>query len=141
MLIIGLGVWALWNRHLNIGEAVADIQAQVGLAGGAWWQKLGTSTLHSLLQLTPGKLLVIGVLALLYGGLELTESTGLLLRRRWAEYLVVIATGFGIPIELLELSRHVTAIKLGVTVVNVAVLVYFVMRKRIFQFDEGPAGA
>jgi len=139
LLIAGLGAWALITRHLNVAEAVEEIQEQVNLSGTAWWQKLGTSTLHSVLQLTPSNIELIATIAVFYGALELTESAGLILRRRWAEYLVVIATGVGIPLEVSELARHFTVVKVVVTAVNIAVVVYLVWRKHLFQLDAGEA--
>jgi hypothetical protein len=44
-----------------------------------------------------------------YAGLLLTEGLGLLLRKRWAEYLTIITTAGLIPIELYEMSRRATA--------------------------------
>ncbi len=41
---------------------------------------------------------------LLYGGLEALEGFGLLLRRRWAEYLVLVAMMVFIPVEVQELA-------------------------------------
>src|SRR5262245_50486117 len=46
-----------------------------------------------------------------YAGLLLTEGTGLLLAKRWAEYFSVIVTGSFIPLEVWELLRHFTAVK------------------------------
>ena len=60
----------------------------------------------------------------------LTEGTGLLLRKRWAEYFTIITTGGLIPLELYELSRHVTAVKIAVLIVNVAIVAYLVARVR-----------
>lgn len=63
---------------------------------------------------------------------------GLLLRKHWAEYFVIITTGLLIPLELYELVRHFTVVKLVVTVINVLIVWYLVARvrgrsKRIFR--------
>ncbi|HEV7215729.1 MAG TPA: DUF2127 domain-containing protein [Chloroflexota bacterium] len=78
----------------------------------------------------------LGVISLLYAMLETTEVVGLLNRRRWAEYLVLVATLLLLPYEFFELFRHVTVGKLLIVVVNVAIAVYFVKRKRLFQHPE-----
>lgn len=67
-----------------------------------------------------------------YGALEGTEGVGLALRRRWAEYLTVLATGFFIPYEIYEVLRHATLFKLGALIVNIAIVVYLAWRKRLF---------
>ena len=78
----------------------------------------------------------LGIISLLYAMLETTEVLGLLNRRRWAEYLVLVATLLLLPYECFELVRHVTVAKLLVVVVNVAIAVYFVKSKRLFQHPE-----
>lgn len=82
----------------------------------------------------------LGVISLLYAMLEATEVYGLLDRRRWAEYLVLLATLFFLPYETLELARHATVSKLLIFVINVAIAVYLVKKKRLFQHpDDQPA--
>ena len=61
-----------------------------------------------------------------YAALLLTEGIGLLLRRRWAEYLTVVVTGSFIPLELHELWRHLTVTRLAIIVINVAIVRYLV---------------
>jgi uncharacterized membrane protein (DUF2068 family) len=74
--------------------------------------------------------LAIGAIA--YGGLEGTEGVGLAMRRRWAEYLTVIATGLLIPYEIYEVVSHVTLFRVGALLLNVAVVGYLAYRKRLF---------
>jgi uncharacterized membrane protein (DUF2068 family) len=62
-----------------------------------------------------------------YGLLFLTEGTGLLLRKRWAEWLTIIATGSFIPLEVYELVREFTAVRLALLLVNTAVLVFLIL--------------
>jgi uncharacterized membrane protein (DUF2068 family) len=71
-------------------------------------------------------------LAAIYAGLFLTEGTGLLLHRRWAEYLTVIATASFIPLEIYEITRHCSLTRLLFFLGNVAILIYliFVLRKK-----------
>jgi uncharacterized membrane protein (DUF2068 family) len=65
-----------------------------------------------------------------YAGLLITEGTGLLFVKRWAEYFSVIVTGSFIPLEVWELFRHFTAVKVLVIIVNIAIVVYLVHRVR-----------
>jgi uncharacterized membrane protein (DUF2068 family) len=60
----------------------------------------------------------------LYSALFFTEGTGLLLRKRWAEYLTTIVTFSFIPLEIYELSHRATFPRGVVFVLNVAVVVY-----------------
>ena len=75
---------------------------------------------------------VLAIGAIVYALLEGTEGVGLAMRRRWAEYLTVIATGILIPYELFEVIRHVTLFKVGALLLNLAVVGYLAYRKRLF---------
>ena len=75
---------------------------------------------------------VLAIGAIAYALLEGTEGVGLAMRRRWAEYLTVIATGVLIPYEAYEVVRHTTLFKVGALVLNLAVVGYLAYRKRLF---------
>jgi len=51
-------------------------------------------------------------------------------RQRWAAYVTVIATAAFIPLEVFELTRRVSWLKLVVIAMNVAVVWYLVTRLR-----------
>ena len=74
--------------------------------------------------------LAIGAIA--YAILEGTEGVGLAMRRRWAEYLTVIATGILIPYEAYEVIHRATLFKVGALLLNIAVVGYLAYRKRLF---------
>ncbi len=75
---------------------------------------------------------ILAVSGLAYAALEATEGLGLAMRRRWAEYLTVIATGILIPYEAYEVVIHATLFKVGALALNVAVVGYLSYRKRLF---------
>ena len=75
-------------------------------------------------------LLAIGAFA--YALLEGTEGIGLAMRKRWAEYLTVIATGALIPFEAYEVVHKVTLFRVGALLLNLAVVGYLGYRKRLF---------
>ena len=77
-------------------------------------------------------LTLLAISALAYAALETTEGVGLAMRRRWAEYLTVIATGILIPYEAYEVIRHPTLFKAGALALNLAVVGYLAYRKRLF---------
>ena len=66
-----------------------------------------------------------------YAAVVITEGLGLLRQKVWAEYLTVIATASLIPLEIYELVKHFTALRLGVIGINAAVVGYliFMLRK------------
>ena len=75
---------------------------------------------------------LLAVSAIAYAALEATEGVGLAMRRRWAEYLTVIATGILIPYEVYEVVTHPTLFKVGALLLNLAVVGYLAYRKRLF---------
>ncbi len=52
------------------------------------------------------------------------------MRRRWAEYLTVIATGLFIPLDIYEIFKAPTLLKCLLLLVNLAVVAYLVVAIR-----------
>ena len=73
------------------------------------------------------KLIGLSIVSFFYAALFGTEGTGLFLRKRWAEWFVVIVTGSLLPVEFYEIVHKVTVIKILVTVVNLLILAYLVV--------------
>lgn len=72
------------------------------------------------------KLAGLSAISFFYAALFGTEGTGLFLRKRWAEWFVVIVTGSLLPLEIYEIFRRLTALKIGVTVINLLILGYLI---------------
>lgn len=83
--------------------------------------------LLSKLQLVHSKeLKELSALGVAYAALFLTEGTGLLFRKRWAEWLTIVATSSLMPIELYELIEKFTAVRLFALLINAAVVLYLI---------------
>ncbi len=82
------------------------------------------------LNVSPHQLKALSVGTFFYAAVFLTEGSGLLLRKRWAEYFTIISTGALIPLEVYELVKHITVVRILVMIVNVAIVVYLVVRVR-----------
>lgn len=65
-----------------------------------------------------------------YSAVRLVEGIGLLRRKRWAEYLVLILTGALLPVELHELVHRPSWIKGGVLAANLAIVAYLIVNLR-----------
>jgi uncharacterized membrane protein (DUF2068 family) len=74
----------------------------------------------------------IALVVFAYALVEGTEGVGLAMRRRWAEYLIVVATGLLIPYEVWEVIHKVTIFRVGGLLLNVAIVVYLAYRKKLF---------
>jgi uncharacterized membrane protein (DUF2068 family) len=83
---------------------------------------------HIFLQLaenmTDAQLWGIAALAMTYALLRLAEAYGLWHGRRWAQWLAALSGGIYVPVEIYELARGVTWIKIGALVLNAAVVMY-----------------
>jgi uncharacterized membrane protein (DUF2068 family) len=98
-----------------------------------------TTLLRPVGQFSTRTVLVIGIGALLFGLLELTEAVGLARRRRWAEYLTVIAGCIGIPLEVGEVLRRQTPVRISILLINVAIVLYLAWQKHLFGLRGGVA--
>jgi uncharacterized membrane protein (DUF2068 family) len=94
----------------------------------------GNHYVHGLLaralNVNPRQLKALSVGTFFYSAVFLTEGTGLLLRKRWAEYFTIVSTGALVPLEVYELAKHITAVKILVLLINIAIVVYLVLRLR-----------
>lgn len=112
---------------------IANVEDQVDLQNSASLFKRAIERVAEWFgNASPRQRDLIGVGAILYGLLEAFEGFGLLIRRRWAEYLVLVATSAFLPLEIDEIVRRATAFKVLALVVNVAIIAYLVWRKRLF---------
>jgi uncharacterized membrane protein (DUF2068 family) len=74
--------------------------------------------------LNPHRLKEISLAIFLYAALDIIEGTGLVLEKVWAEYFTLILTGSFLPWELYEIVRHVTLLKVVLTILNLLVFIY-----------------
>jgi uncharacterized membrane protein (DUF2068 family) len=103
-----------------------------------WTMAIATSSdrllfhhlLAGVLALSPARLEVVALGALAYAGLFAAEGVGLWLGRRWAEYLTVVETASFLPIEIVELVRRLTSLRMTALVFNLLVVAYLIHRLR-----------
>jgi uncharacterized membrane protein (DUF2068 family) len=82
-------------------------------------------------------LLLVASALLAYALIELIEAVGLWLGHRWGEYFAVIATSVFLPLEIYELTEKITALRIGVLVVNIAAVLWLLWSKRLFGLNGG----
>jgi uncharacterized membrane protein (DUF2068 family) len=81
--------------------------------------------------LRPKKIVEYGVIAIGFGAMEGVEGYGLWHRRRWAEYLTIVATALLFVPEIDELFKKPTVLKGAALLVNAAIVVYLIWRLRL----------
>jgi uncharacterized membrane protein (DUF2068 family) len=72
-----------------------------------------------------------------YAAIELIEAVGLWLAKRWGEYFAMVATSFGLPVEIYDLTRKVTVTASLLFAVNLALVLYLAFTKRLFGIRGG----
>ena len=125
-LVKGLLLLAVAAGALNLlhKDVAAVVDRWVGILRVDPDNRFIHRLLVKILSVSPKQLKEIGAGTFFYAALLLTEGTGLLMRKHWAEYFTVIATAAFIPLEVYELARRVTVAKLIVLAVNAAIVWY-----------------
>ena len=86
--------------------------------------------LEKIFNITPKQLKALSIGTFLYAALFAVEGIGLWMRKRWAETVTVITTSLFIPLEVYEIFHHFTITRVVVTVVNLLIVWYLVLRLR-----------
>lgn len=94
---------------------------------------------RSLLHSRHGTLHLVEAFLIGYALLQLAEGVGLWSLKRWGEYVAAVGTSVFLPLEVYELTKHVTPLKVGALVVNLALVAYLVVSKRLFGVRGGAA--
>jgi len=118
-------------------RALADLQGGVGSSGDPG-HGIGHE-LHRLFSVRAGTLTKIGVVVAVYAAVEGAEAVGLWYQKRWAEYLTFLATAALLPLEVYELIHKGSPLKVVTITINLAVVVYLLLAKRLFGLRGGAA--
>jgi uncharacterized membrane protein (DUF2068 family) len=119
----GFGIFRLLNKDL--GEALEHFASRLHLDPE---NRLVHEVVYQVAGIDRAHLKVIGAGTFFYAVLEGLEGVGLLLRRRWAEYLTVVATGLLLPLEIYEIIRKPNAVRIGVLLANLAIVAYLIWK-------------
>lgn len=126
-LLIATGVGVLKLIHKDIAGELDHWIAMLGLDPGS---RFVSQAFERITSLSPAKIKELGLASFVYAALFLVEGTGLWLLKHWAEWLTVIITASLVPFEIYEMVRHATVIKTVVLAINVAIVVYLLLRIR-----------
>ena len=127
VLLVAVGIGALRLVHKDIAEVV---EHWVEILRVDPDNRFFHGIFVKLFAVTPKQLEELSAGTFFYAALLLTEGVGLLMRKHWAEYFTVITTAAFIPLELYELGKHFTFMKVVVLAINVAIVWYLVNRVR-----------
>ena len=84
-------------------------------------------------SLTITRQTALAITAFGYAALMGMEGVALYQRKPWARWFTIIATSSLIPIEVYEIVRELHPIRVFVLLANVAIVIYLVRRKELFE--------
>ena len=139
VLLIGLGKLLKAAFFITLGIGALDLlHRDVTERFTEWAHALRADPddkyIHWLLErvvdLTPAQLERLSVGTFAYAALFLVEGVGLVLRKRWAEWLTVLSTALLLPLELYALMQKFTLPKIAILALNIAIVWYLLVRLR-----------
>lgn len=136
LLLLGAGALRLLHRDLlNIVER--------------WILALRFNPEGHLVSLLLGRVALIGprrlkqISAAIFGiaAMDAIEGAGLVLEQAWAEYVTLILTASFLPLEAIGMLRHPAWIRLGLAIINLAVVLYLLQFVRMRIRERRPRKA
>jgi len=143
-LILGgaaYGVWRFKYDRAGIQQAYdKDLPAIRAL-----YRDLGFNVNHSKLlgliqhsfTLNSRWLTYLAIGLAVYALIELVESVGLWLGKRWGEYFAAVATSIFLPYEVYDLTVKITWLRVAAFVINLLLVIYLLWTKRLFGIRGG----
>jgi len=127
LVLIAVGVVLVTHPHANWGSEIARLAEKLGQnPKGNWIKRI----IEKISKIRANQDVIFGVAALAYGVLEGVEAFGLWTRKRWGEWLTVLATSLLFIPEIWELTKSTSILKIGALLANAAIVAYLLWRLR-----------
>ncbi len=127
IVLLAIGVVLVTHPHTNWGQSITNLARHLGFDPS----HNGIQKIIAKVQaISPNRYEVFGAVAIAYGLLEAAEAYGLWRRRRWGEYLTVVATSLLFIPEIYEIVKKPSALKFAALLLNIIVVVYLIVRLR-----------
>jgi uncharacterized membrane protein (DUF2068 family) len=125
LIVTGIGILRL--MHNDAATTLDHWFARLGLAPG---NRFVDYAISKAANIPPNRVKDLGVGSFVYAALFLTEGIGLWMLKHWAEWFTLVITASLIPLEVWEIHRHPTVVKVLVLIINIAVVAYLLYRIR-----------
>lgn len=119
ILLAGFGLLALVHRDLQAFAAECIARLHLNPA-----RHIAHIFVEAANAVTDARLRLLAAGAAAYAACRLVEAYGLWRARRWAQWFAVASAAIYLPVELVEIFRGFTVIKLAALLINGAILVY-----------------
>ncbi len=144
VLIFSAASYLLWRFRSSQGSIGRAFNHELPMLRGLFRQ-LGFNIDHSslvglarhALALSGHTVTLLAIGATAYAAIEVVEGIGLWQARRWGEYFAFVATSLGLPLEIYDLTRKVTWLALLLLAVNLLLVLYLAITKRLFGIRGG----
>src|SRR3954471_1860328 len=141
IVLVAAAVWKVSNSQDSVRRLFDDYMDVFRPVFRHFHYDLDHSPVVGSIQKTFGykhsTLVLVAVLLLAYALIELVEAVGLWYAKRWAEYLTVIATAAFLPLEIYELTEHISWLKIATLFLNILAVLYIALAKRLFGLRGG----
>lgn len=137
VVLIAVGIVLVTHPHANWGSEIARLAEKLGQNPKGNGIKL---IVEKVSKIHADQDVVFGVAAVGYGLLEGVEAYGLWTRKRWGEWLTVLATSLLFIPEIWELTKRASLLKLGALLANAAIVAYLLWRLRRSGRHATPPG-
>lgn len=121
VLLAGFGLLSLLHRDLRALAVNLVDWLHIDPA-----KHYASSFIEAAAQITDTRLWFIAGFGCVYAAFRFTEAYGLWKARTWAEWLAVVSGGIYLPVEIYELARRFTWIRITALTANLAVVVLMI---------------
>lgn len=132
-LFLLLGIGALRLLHKNLADVAEHFIHAMRFNPEGHFVNL---ILTRVAMIDPHRMREISAAIFVIAALDAIEGTGLVLEKAWAEFVTLILTASFLPWELWEVVRRVTWIKVSLTVINIAVVLYLLMYVKMRMLER-----
>jgi len=133
VLLIAVGLVLVSHPHANWGSEISRLAEDLGQnPKGNWIKRI----IEKISRVHAHEDVIFGLAALAYGVLEGVEAYGLWTRKRWGEWLTVLATSLLFIPEVWELTKKASLLKAGALLANALIVAYLLWR---LNRSAGPA--
>jgi uncharacterized membrane protein (DUF2068 family) len=138
---LAIAVWRFSVSRLSFeaayDQAVPPLKALLRDLGFSVEHSKLLGLIHEAFTVDSAKLGYIAIGLGAYAVIEVIEGVGLWLVKRWGEYFAMIVTSLGLPYEIYDLANKVTVLRVVAFVINLALVLYLVLTKRLFGVRGG----
>jgi uncharacterized membrane protein (DUF2068 family) len=136
LLVFSLALLLSTFVHRDLPGIVAEFRTRWHFDPSGHIPELAKMLMH---DLTGSRLHLLILLAAIYALMRFVEAYGLWFEKRWAEWFALVSGGVYLPVEIYELAKGFSWLKMGVFAINLVIVGYMTML--LFRGKAAIAGA